>query len=69
MLNFDWLIWITPGQARWIILGMYLAILAAIWRIPNSYLFQGAPNQKIWRNLKFWAALAIASQLFVYAYF
>ena len=69
MLNFDWLRWIPLNGARGIILAMYLVILMAIWLLKTEYIFQGAPNQKWWRNLKLWATLAIGSQLFVYAYF
>lgn len=69
MLNFDWLVGVPLSWARDLILIIYVVILIAVWLLKRDYIFQGAPNQKWWRNLKLWATLAIASQLFVYAYF
>lgn len=69
MLNFNWLNGVPLNWARASIIMIYILILVAVWFLKNSYIFQGAPDQKWWRNLKLWATVAIATQLFAYLYF
>jgi len=69
MLNFDWLVGVPLDWARGIIIIMYIAIAVAVFFFKRDYIFQGAPDKKWWRNLKWWAAIAVATQLFLYWYF
>lgn len=66
MLNFDWLLAVPLDWARGFILFMYIVIAVAVFFLNKDYIYQGAPDRKWWRNLKLWAALAVASQVYVY---
>ncbi len=69
MLNFEWLYGLPLLGGRLIILFMYLMILLVVWMIKSDYIYLGSPDRKWWRNLKWWATLAIGTQLLVYSYF
>ncbi len=48
---------------------LFLIVLVATWFIPKSFIFQGAPDKKPWRDLRIWATVLILIQFVIYAIF
>ncbi len=44
-------------------------VLVVVWRVPRSFIFNGAPDTSRWRDLRVWATLLIALQLLIYTVF
>ena len=47
----------------------FLCLFVVIWLIPKKAVFEDAPDQSRWRDLRLWAAVLIAFQLVIYAVF
>ena len=47
---------------------LFLIILIAAWMIPRDFIFQGAPDEKPWRDLRIWATLLIVLQGIIYIF-
>ncbi len=48
---------------------LFLIVLVATWFIPRSFIFQGAPDNRPWRDLRIWATILIIIQFIIYAIF
>lgn len=48
---------------------IFLIVLAAAWLLPKNFIFNGAPNNKRWRDLRLWATILVAFQLIIYTFF
>jgi len=44
----------------------FVAIIAWVWIRPKSFIFQGAPDRKWWRDLRIWATVALSIQILIY---
>ncbi|MFW5861465.1 MAG: hypothetical protein ACOCWZ_04375 [Spirochaetota bacterium] len=44
-------------------------ILLMAWVLPRGFIYQGAPDNSNWRDLRIWATLLILIQLGLYAIF
>ena len=69
MLNFNWLNGISIGFAKAIVSFTFVIPLIFALIMKKSYIYAGAANMKIWRNLKFWIILLCAIVISVYQYF
>lgn len=69
MLNFNWLNGIPMSIAKFCVLLAFIAPLIFALILPKDYLYQGAADQKKWRNFKYWILLLVAIQVVVYCYF
>ncbi|HFE52047.1 MAG TPA: hypothetical protein ENK07_01315 [Bacteroidetes bacterium] len=69
MLNFNWLSGLSMAQAKAIVLGLFALIVLLVWLLPNWYIYRGAADRKIWRNLKIWATIVVFLQAALYWYF
>jgi hypothetical protein len=47
----------------------FLCLFVIVWLIPKQTVYEDAPNQSRWRDIRLWATLLIAIQLFLYAVF
>ena len=47
----------------------FLCLFVLVWLIPKQAVYEDAPNQSRWRDIRLWATLLIAIQLFLYAVF
>ncbi len=58
-----------------LVLGKYFAVLFFFgmiiwaWFRPRKYIFEGAPDQSRWRDLRIWATLFLAIQVVLYIIF
>lgn len=69
MLNFDWLVDLSEGWARFMVIMAFIIPLIFALFMPKKYIYQGAADQKPWRNLKIWIFIIVALQITVYLYF
>ncbi|MGB1342027.1 MAG: hypothetical protein ACPHAN_15730 [Pseudomonadales bacterium] len=47
----------------------FLCLFALVWFIPRHAVFEDAPDQSRWRDIRLWASLLIVLQLVIYAVF
>jgi len=47
----------------------FLAVILWAWRRPRAYVFEGAPDQRGWRDLRIWATLLLIVQIALYLIF
>lgn len=69
MLNFNWLADLSEAWGRFLVIMAFIVPLIFAITLPKKYIYQGASNQKIWRNLKFWVFIIVAIQVAIYIYF
>lgn len=67
MLNFDWISHIDIGIAKLIVSLTFLLPLIFALTLKKSYIYAGAKDTKLWRNLKLWIALLSLIMLAVYS--
>ena len=64
--------WLSSLSLIW---GKIIAVLffigMIIWALvrPHNFIFQGAPDQKKWRDLRIWASAALGIQIIIYLIF
>lgn len=69
MFNFDWCSNLSEGWARFLVILAFILPLIFAFTMRRQYIYRGARDQKIWRNLKLWVFLLVAIQVFIYLYF
>jgi len=69
MLNFDWCNNLSIDLARFVVIFAFIIPLIFAFTMKRKYIFQGAPDQKNWRNLKLWVLLLVIVQISIYLYF
>lgn len=69
MLNFDFLANLSEGWARFLVIMAYIIPLIFALTLPRKYIYEGAEDQKLWRNLKLWVFVIVAVMVVVYLYF
>jgi hypothetical protein len=55
--------------AKVIITLLYLLLALWVWRRSKSYVLEGAPTKRNWRDLRLWALLLIGIQMALYLIF
>lgn len=69
MLNFDWISELDITIAKVLVLMAFFAPLVFAFTLKREYIYKGAVDNKMWRNLKIWILLLIAIMVSVYLYF
>ena len=69
MLNFNFLQDLSEGWARFLVIMAFIIPMIFAFTLPKKYIYQGARDQKIWRNLKIWVFVIVAVQVAIYLYF
>jgi hypothetical protein len=69
MLNFDWISHIDIGIAKFIVSLSFLLPLIFAMTLKKEYIYSGAKDMKLWRNLKLWIALLTCIMLILYSLF
>ena len=69
MLNFDWLSGLDLGTAKILLLCAFLVPLIFSLFLKRKYIYQGAVDNKPWRNLKIWIVILTVFMISVYLYF
>ncbi len=47
----------------------FVFLLFLVWLIPRKVVYDDAPDQSLWRDIRLWATLLITFQLLIYAVF
>ncbi|GBD94341.1 hypothetical protein BMS3Abin05_01947 [bacterium BMS3Abin05] len=69
MLNFNFLANVPLIWAKVIVLILFAVIFILVWLLPMDYIYKGAPDRKLIRNLKLWATLLVILYGFLYVHF
>ena len=69
MLNFNFLANVPLIWAKVIVLILFAVIFILVWLLPMDYIYKGATDRKLIRNLKLWAALLVILYGFLYVHF
>ncbi len=60
----------VPSWGVKVLAGMiFLALAILPFLLPKDYIFKGAPNQKLWRDIRFWTLAVVLVELAIYLYF
>jgi len=65
----EWLANLPLFWAKAIAVVTYSGAIIWAWMRPRSYIFENAPDKKIWRDLRIWITLVMLSQIGLYLYF
>jgi hypothetical protein len=65
----DWLAGVPLWWGKVIAVAFFVAIAVWAWRRPRSYIFQDAPDDHGWRDLRLWASLLMVVQTLLYLAF
>ena len=60
---------IPLGGVKVLIVLYFAALVSLGFMLPRSYIFEGTPDQKFWRDIRFWAVVVIALEMIPYLYF
>ena len=55
--------------ANYLSIIVFLCLFVLVWLIPQQAVYEDAPDQARWRDIRLWATLLIAVQLLLYAVF
>lgn len=69
MFNFDWLSGTDLGTAKLLMLMAFIAPLIFSLFLKRDYIYKGATDNKLWRNLKLWIMALTVVMVSVYIYF
>jgi len=64
--------WLDNLPLYWAkIVGTVFFVCVIIWALtrPKAYIFKGAPDMKMWRDLRLWAVVILIVQIVIYARF
>jgi hypothetical protein len=66
--GFDALLGAIPlATARWVLVGFFVVAAAACLLLPREFVFRGAPDQRWYRDLRWWAVAVTVPYVLVYA--
>ena len=53
------------------VIGMLFFVSVIVWAVlrPRAYIFRGAPDKKVWRDLRIWAVVVLVVQIILYLKF
>lgn len=62
----DWISSLPEWSGRACAVALFVA--AALWAftLPHDYIYLGAPDRAWWRDLRWWAAVALLPYIFIY---
>lgn len=69
MFNFNWIADLSENWARFLVIMAFILPMIFAMTLSKKYIYQGAPDQKSWRNLKIWVFVIVAVQVAIYIYF
>ena len=61
--------WLKDLPLYWAkVMGTLFFLSVIIWALtrPKDYIFKGAPDRKIWRDLRLWAVVILIVQIALY---
>lgn len=61
--------WLANLPLYWAkIIGTVFFVCVIVWALtrPKDYIFRGAPDRRMWRDLRLWAVVILLVQIIVY---
>ena len=52
--------------AKTVFLAFFAVLVVAVFTLPRSYIYRGAPSRALWRDLRIWALLLVLLHAWVY---
>ncbi|NLP12592.1 hypothetical protein GX408_19495 [bacterium] len=65
----DWLREVPLYWPKIIATLTFVGVTVWTWVRPKTFIFQGAPDQRLWRDLRIWITLIMSIQIALYLYF
>ena len=69
MLDFSWLSSVSSETAKLVFLVLFVLIGILVIRLPEEYIWKGAPRKIWWMNLKIWALFVLGTIFTTYVIF
>lgn len=66
---YEWLVSLPLFWAKIISIAGFAGMIIWVWFRPRSFIFQGAPDNRTWRDLRIWASLLMLIQIIIYLIF
>jgi len=67
--GFDAMLLAIPlAAARWILVAFFVAAAGASFLLPREFIFRGAPDQRWYRDLRWWAIGVTVPYVLIYAF-
>ena len=64
-----WLVDLPPGVWRASVMGLFAFGIAIAFCFRHDYIYRGAPDRALWRDLRLWAALFMIPYVLIYLFF
>ena len=58
---------IPLGAARWVIVGFFATVGLSTLLLPREFIYRGAPDQRWYRDLRWWGVAITAPYVLIYA--
>lgn len=65
----DWLTNLSLGWGKVVAVVAFVGIAVWAWKRPRSFIYQEAPDQSRWRDLRIWASILMVTQILIYLSF
>ncbi|MEE9167836.1 MAG: hypothetical protein V3U24_10320 [Candidatus Neomarinimicrobiota bacterium] len=65
----DWLATIPLFWGKILAVSAFTGMIVWTWLRPRRFIFQGAPDDAVWRDLRIWATLCLVIQIVIYMSF
>jgi hypothetical protein len=69
MLYFEWLVGTHINLASYVMVVVFVFTALWAWTFKRDYIFEGAPSQHRWRDIRIWAVILLAVQTVLYVHF
>ena len=65
----EWLAGLPLWWGKVVAVVCFVGIAIWAWRRPRSFIFEGAPDNNRWRDLRVWATVLMGVQIVIYLAF
>ena len=69
VLDFQWAHGLSTGVAQILFIASFVGVAIFALLQSRAYVYRGAPDERIWRDLRVWAVLVMALATGLYLYF
>lgn len=60
---------LTNETARWCAIMLFAVAGVWVWTLKREYVYRGAPDETIWRDLRLWSVFALCPYAIIYLFF
>lgn len=66
---FEWIHSMPVWSAKIGAVMIFGGVILFTWTLPKQFIYLGAPNGALWRDLRLWATVLVAFQIVIYFIF